>query len=76
MPGLSAAAREQPREQRLPRVGSVSVSRPLLAAQTQTIVVTHNRGTVETADTLYGVSMGADGVSKTLSLQLSEVPTD
>lgn len=43
-----------------------------LALQTQIIVVTHNRGTIEIADTLYGVSMGADGVSQVLSLRMSE----
>ena len=48
-----------------------------LAGQTQIIVVTHNRGTIEIADTLYGVSMGADGVSQVLSLRLSEsLPAD
>jgi chromosome segregation protein len=49
----------------------------ILAAQTQVIVVTHNRVTIEIADTLYGVSMGADGVSQVLSLRLSEaLPAD
>ena len=43
-----------------------------LTAETQVIVVTHNRGTIEIADTLYGVSMGDDGVSQVLSLRLSE----
>jgi len=48
-----------------------------LAAQSQIIVVTHNRGTIEIADTLYGVSMGANGVSQVLSLRLSEsLPAD
>jgi chromosome segregation protein len=48
-----------------------------LALQTQIIVVTHNRGTIEIADTLYGVSMGADGVSQVLSLRMSEsLPAD
>ncbi|MBA3644024.1 MAG: AAA family ATPase, partial [Chloroflexia bacterium] len=42
-----------------------------LAAETQVIVITHNRGTIETADTLYGVSMGDDGVSRVLSLRLT-----
>jgi chromosome segregation protein len=41
-----------------------------LAQQTQFIVVTHNRGTIEAADTIYGVSMGADGVSQVVSLKL------
>jgi chromosome segregation protein len=43
-----------------------------LAEQMQIIVVTHNRGTIEIADTLYGVSMGADGVSQVLSLRMAE----
>jgi chromosome segregation protein len=43
-----------------------------LARQTQIIVITHNRGTIEIADTLYGVSMGADGVSQVLSLRMTE----
>jgi chromosome segregation protein len=41
-----------------------------LAAQTQFILITHNRGTIEVADTIYGVSMGADHTSTTLSLRL------
>ncbi|MEI6479291.1 MAG: AAA family ATPase [bacterium] len=38
--------------------------------KTQFIIVTHNRTTMESADILYGVTMGDDGVSKTLSLKL------
>jgi chromosome segregation protein len=41
-----------------------------LAEQTQFLLVTHNRGTIEAADTIYGVSMGDDGASKVLSLHL------
>jgi chromosome segregation protein len=47
-----------------------------LAHQTQAIVITHNRGTVEIADTLYGITMGGDGVSQTLSLRLGDLPLD
>src|SRR3712207_4245611 len=43
-----------------------------LATRTQFIVVTHNRGTVEAADTLYGISMGEDGGSRALSLRFVE----
>ena len=42
-----------------------------LAVQTQFILITHNRGTIEVADTIYGVSMGADHTSTTLSLRLN-----
>jgi chromosome segregation protein len=47
-----------------------------LASQTQAIVITHNRGTVEIADTLYGITMGGDGVSQMLSLRLADLPLD
>lgn len=42
-----------------------------LSAQTQFILITHNRGTIEVADTIYGISMGADNTSQTLSLKLN-----
>ena len=41
-----------------------------LTARTQMVVITHNRGTIEGADTLYGITMGADGVSRILSMRL------
>lgn len=41
-----------------------------LSKETQIIVITHNRGTVQAADTIYGVSMGDDGVSQVVSLRL------
>ncbi len=41
--------------------------------QAQFIVVTHQRRTMEAADSLYGVSMGADGVSKVISRRLPPV---
>ncbi|MBN1246225.1 MAG: chromosome segregation protein SMC [Anaerolineae bacterium] len=45
-----------------------------LARDTQFVIITHNRGTVEVADTIYGVSMGDDGVSDVLSLDLEDLP--
>lgn len=41
-----------------------------LSQQTQFIVITHNRVTIEVADTIYGVSMGADAVSQVVSLKM------
>jgi len=41
-----------------------------LSRQTQFILITHNRGTIEAADTIYGISMGADHTSTTLSMKL------
>ncbi|MEI7744701.1 MAG: AAA family ATPase, partial [Chloroflexota bacterium] len=43
-----------------------------LTATTQFIVITHNRGTVEAADALYGVTVGDDSVSRVISLRLDE----
>lgn len=40
-----------------------------LSMHTQFIVITHNRGTVQAANTLYGISMGADGVSQIISIK-------
>lgn len=42
------------------------------AEQTQFIVITHNRVTIEAANTIYGVSMGEEGVSQVVSLKLPE----
>ncbi|MBJ7243511.1 MAG: hypothetical protein JHD03_01680, partial [Solirubrobacteraceae bacterium] len=43
----------------------------------QFIVVTHQQRTMEAADSLYGVSMGGDGVSKVISRKLpAEVDAD
>ena len=41
--------------------------------KTQFIAITHRRGTMEEADTLYGVTMQERGVSKLLELRASEV---
>ncbi|MEI7772548.1 MAG: chromosome segregation protein SMC, partial [Chloroflexales bacterium] len=43
-----------------------------LADQTQFILITHNRGTIEAAGTLYGVTMGDDGASKLISLLVEQ----
>ena len=42
----------------------------MLGEHTQFIVITHNRGTIQAADTIYGVSMGDDSVSQVVSLRL------
>ncbi len=39
----------------------------------QFIVVTHQKRTMDAADSLYGVSMSADGISKVISRRLAEV---
>ena len=44
-----------------------------LAENTQFIVITHNRNTVQAADVIYGVTMGRDTASQVISLKLDEV---
>ncbi|HET7677822.1 MAG TPA: AAA family ATPase, partial [Candidatus Limnocylindrales bacterium] len=43
-----------------------------LAGDIQFIVITHNRGTIEAADALYGVTIGDDAVSRIISLRLAD----
>ncbi|OGI18584.1 MAG: hypothetical protein A3J06_02210 [Candidatus Moranbacteria bacterium RIFCSPLOWO2_02_FULL_48_19] len=44
-----------------------------LSLHTQFIAITHNRETMAQASLLYGVTMGADGVSQLLSVRLDQV---
>ncbi|CAN5704959.1 chromosome segregation protein SMC [soil metagenome] len=51
-------------------VGRFSKALRGLSENTQFIVITHNRGTIEAADALYGVTLGDDAVSRVVSLRL------
>jgi chromosome segregation protein len=44
-----------------------------LSQNTQFVIVTHNRNTVQVADIIYGVTMGRDSVSQILSIKLDDV---
>jgi chromosome segregation protein len=44
-----------------------------ITKNTQVIIVTHNRNTVQAADVIYGVTMGRDSASQVISLKLDEV---
>ena len=44
-----------------------------LSGKTQFIVITHRRGTMESSDVLYGVTMQEQGVSKLLRLDLNQM---
>ncbi len=43
-----------------------------MAPETQFIVITHSKSTMEVAETLYGVTMGEAGVSKLVSVRMHE----
>lgn len=47
-----------------------------LSRDTQFVIITHNRNTVQAADVIYGVTMGRDSVSQVISLRLDEVSED
>ena len=47
-----------------------------LSQNTQFVVVTHNRNTVQSADFIYGVTMGRDSVSQVVSLKPDEHITE
>jgi len=44
-----------------------------LSNNTQFIIITHNRETMRQASTMYGVTMGEDGISQLLSVRLDQV---
>jgi chromosome segregation protein len=44
-----------------------------LSEKIQFIVITHNRNTVQSADVIYGITMGRDSASQMISLKLDEV---
>ncbi|WKZ41911.1 MAG: chromosome segregation protein SMC [Anaerolineales bacterium] len=47
-----------------------------LSKDTQFIIITHNRNTVQAADIIYGVTMGRDSASQIISLRLDQVTDD
>jgi len=57
-------------------VGRFSSALRSLAREIQFVVITHNRGTIEAADALYGVTVGDDAVSRVISLKLADLPED
>jgi chromosome segregation protein len=61
-------------EAALDEANSVRLTRILreLSEHSQFILITHNRATMHAADALYGVTMGNDGISRLLSVDIAE----
>jgi chromosome segregation protein len=57
-------------------IGRFADALRVLAHQTDFVVVTHNRATIEVADTIYGVTMTDAAVSRVLSLRLADLPVE
>ncbi len=67
---ISRSDLHEPRTDRL-------ISRSALHEQiSQFILITHNKRTMEIADTLYGVTMQEPGCSKLVSVKLTERPRE
>ena len=45
----------------------------MYSENTQFIIITHRRGTMEVADTLYGITMQEKGISKVLVVNMNEI---
>ena len=57
-------------------IGRFSAALRTLAEEIQFVVITHNRGTIEAADALYGVTVGDDAISRVVSLRLADLPEE
>jgi chromosome segregation protein len=57
-------------------IGRFADALRLLAHDTDFVVITHNRATIEVANTIYGVTMTDAAVSRILSLRLADLPVE
>jgi chromosome segregation protein len=57
-------------------IGRFADALRVLSKETDFVVVTHNRATIEVADTIYGVTMTDAAVSRVLSLRLADLPVE
>ncbi|MFH1188741.1 MAG: AAA family ATPase [bacterium] len=60
-------------EQNARRLGEILKE---FSRKTQFVIITHNRATMEAAETLYGVTMADDGASKIFSLKLKDAANE
>ena len=47
-----------------------------LSQETQFLLITHNRNTVEASNVIYGITMASDSTSQVVSLKLDEIKGD
>jgi chromosome segregation protein len=57
-------------------IGRFAVALRQLSSRIDFVVITHNRATIEIADTIYGVTMTDAAASKVVSLRLADLPVE
>jgi len=57
-------------------IGRFALALRKLSETIDFVVITHNRATIEVADTIYGVTMTDAAISRVLSLRLADVPVE
>jgi chromosome segregation protein len=57
-------------------IGRFAAALRTLAERIDFVVITHNRATIEVADTIYGVTMTDAAVSRVVSLRLADLPAE
>ncbi|MDQ2941022.1 MAG: chromosome segregation protein SMC, partial [Chloroflexota bacterium] len=57
-------------------IGRFALALRKLSETIDFVVITHNRATIEVADTIYGVTMTDTAVSRVLSLRLADLPVE
>lgn len=57
-------------------IGRFADALRMLSESIDFVVITHNRATIEVADTIYGVTMTDAAVSRVLSLRLADLPAE
>ena len=57
-------------------IGRFAAALRKLADRIDFVVITHNRATIEVADTIYGVTMTDAAVSRVVSLRLADLPVE
>ena len=70
---ILAGIKAEEREKEIKEVKNINGKIIIKCKETQFIVITHRKGTMEKADVLYGVTMQERGVTKLVSVRMENV---